>query len=40
MRTVVKNVRRNLDDGADNPRHIFAKARLGYRMAEGETPGE
>ena len=32
---MVKNVRRNLDDDADNPRHIFAEPRVGYRMAEG-----
>ena len=38
MRTVVTTLRRKLEDDADSPRYIFTEARVGYRMAEPETP--
>ena len=38
VRAYVKRLRRKLDDDALNPRYIFAENRVGYRMAEPETP--
>ena len=38
MRTASSSLRRKLGDDADNPRYIFTEPRVGYRMAEGETP--
>ena len=39
MRTVVKKLRRKLDDDAGNPTYIFTEPRVGYRMPKGETQG-
>ncbi len=39
VRTVVKNIRRKLGEGASNPRYIFTQPRVGYRMARPE-PGD
>ena len=36
VRTVIKNLRRKLEDHADNPRYIFSEPRVGYRMAKGD----
>ena len=36
MRTVVRNLRRKLGDGADNPTYIFTEPRVGYRMPKAE----
>ena len=36
VRTVIKNIRRKLEDHADNPRYIFSEPRVGYRMPKGE----
>ena len=37
VRTVVKNLRRKLGEGAHNPTHILNEPRIGYRMPKGET---
>ena len=36
VRTVVKNLRRKLDDDAGNPTYIFNEPRVGYRMVRGD----
>ena len=36
VRTVIKNLRRKLQDHATNPRYIFSEPRVGYRMPKGE----
>ena len=38
VRTVVKNLRRKLGEGAHNPTHILNEPRVGYRMPNGEGP--
>ena len=38
LRTVVKNIRRKLNDSAANPQYVFTAPRVGYRMAKAETP--
>ena len=38
IRTIVRRLRRKLDDDADNPIYIFTEPRVGYRMPEGEGP--
>ena len=38
MRTVVTTLRRKLADDAGSPSYIFTEPRVGYRMAEPETP--
>ena len=37
LRTIVKNLRRKLDDDANNPRYIVTEPRMGYRMATSGT---
>ena len=37
VRDVVKRLRRELDDGAADPRYIFTEPPVGYRIAMGET---
>ncbi len=39
IRTVVRKLRRKLDDDADNPTYIFTELRVGYRMPKGRKPG-
>ena len=39
VRTILKRLRRNLGDDANNPRYSFNELRIGYRMAKGETQG-
>ena len=36
IRTLVKRLRRKLDDSASNPTYIFAEPRVGYRMPKGQ----
>ena len=38
IRTVVKKLRRKLDDGADNPTYLFTERGVGYRMPKGQEP--
>ena len=38
VRAIVKRLRRKLGDDADNPTYIFTKRRVGYWMAELESP--
>ena len=38
IRTLVKRLRRKLDDSASNPTYIFAEPRVGYRMPKGQEP--
>ena len=40
VRNIVRRLRRKLDDDPDDPSYIFALPTVGYRMAEGEAPGE
>ena len=40
IRTVVRNLRRKLDDDASSPTYIFTKLRVGYRMPKGQEPGQ
>ena len=40
VRNIVRRLRRKLDDDPDDPSCIFALPTVGYRMAEGEAPGE
>ena len=37
VRTVVKNLRRKLGEGAHNPTHILNEPRIGYRMPRAGT---
>ena len=36
MRPLIKNVRRKLEDKANNPTYIFNQPHIGYRMDKGE----
>ena len=38
IRTLVKRLRRKLDDSASSPTYIFAEPRVGYRMPKGQEP--
>ena len=38
VRTLVKRLRRKLDEDAANPTYLFAEPRVGYRMPEGQKP--
>ena len=38
LRTLVKKLRRKLDDDASSPTYIFAELRVGYRMPKGQEP--
>ena len=38
IRTLVKRLRRKLDDSASSPAYIFAEPRVGYRMPKGQEP--
>ena len=40
IRTPVRQLRRKLNDDADNPTYIFTEIRVGYRMPKGQKPGE
>ena len=40
IRSLVRRLRRKLDDDASNPTYIFAEPRVGYRMPKGQEPGE
>lgn len=37
VRTIVKSLRRKLQDDANEPTFIFTEPRVGYRMPPGET---
>ena len=36
-RSITKNLRRKLGDGAENPAYIFNEPRVGYPMPKGEV---
>ena len=38
VRSVIKNLRRKLDDDAASPAYIFNQPRVGYRMAKADVP--
>ena len=38
LRTVIKNIRRKLDDSAANPEYVLTAPRVGYRMPKGDRP--
>ena len=38
IRTLVKTLRRKLNDAASNPTYLFAEPRVGYRMPKGQEP--
>ena len=38
LRTLVKRLRRKLDDSASSPTYIFSEPRVGYRMPKGQGP--
>ena len=40
IRTVVRKLRRKLDDDVDSPTYIFTEFRVGYRMPKGQEPGQ
>ena len=40
IRTLVKRLRRKLDDDASSPTYIFAEPRVGYRIPKGQEPGQ
>ena len=40
IRTLVKTLRRKLNDDASNPTYLFAEPRVGYRMPKGQEPGQ
>ena len=40
IRTLVKRLRRKLNDDASSPTYIFAEPRVGYRMPKGQEPEE
>ena len=40
VRTLVKTLRRKLDDDANSPTYIFTELRVGYRMPKGQEPGQ
>ena len=37
LRTLLRRLRQKLGEDASSPKYIFAEARVGYRMAKGET---
>ena len=39
IRTLVRRLRRKLDDDASSPTYIFAERRVGYRMPKGQGTG-
>ena len=38
VRTIVRRLRRRLEDSAEHPRYIFTEPRVGYRMAKADEP--
>ena len=40
MRTIVRKLRQKLGDDVGNPTYIFTEPRVGYRMAQGDAPGQ
>ena len=38
LRTVIKTIRRKLDDSAANPQYVLTAPRVGYRMPKGDRP--
>ncbi len=36
LRTLMRRLRRKLDEDGGNPKYIFSEPHLGYRMAKGE----
>ena len=40
IRSLVRRLRRKLDDDASSPTYIFAERRVGYRMPKGQEPRE
>ncbi len=40
MRTIVRKLRQKLGDDVGNPTYIFTEPRVGYRMANGDAPGQ
>ncbi|MDE2812341.1 MAG: ATP-binding protein [Gemmatimonadota bacterium] len=40
IRSLVRRLRRKLDDDADSPTYIFTELRVGYRMPKGQEPGQ
>ena len=40
IRTLVRRLRRKLDDNGRSPTYIFAERRVGYRMPKGQEPGQ
>ena len=40
VRTLVKTLRRKLDDDADSSTYIFTELGVGYRMPKGQEPGQ
>ena len=40
IRTLVRQLRRKLDDDADSPTYIFTEFRVGYRMPKRQEPGQ
>ena len=38
LRTHLRRLRRKLGEGASNPTYFFTEQRVGYRMANGDTP--
>ena len=40
VRTLIKTLRRKLDDDASSPTYIFTEIRVGYRMPKGQEPGQ
>ena len=40
IRTLVRRLRRKLNDDASSPTYIFAEPRVGYRMPKGQQPEE
>ena len=38
IRTLVRRLRRKLEDAAANPTYLFAEPRVGYRMPKGQEP--
>ena len=40
IRSLVMRLRRKLDDDASSPTYIFAEPRVGYRMPQGQEPGQ
>ncbi|MDE2809267.1 MAG: response regulator [Gemmatimonadota bacterium] len=40
IRSLVRKLRRKLDDDASSPTYIFTELRVGYRMPKGREPGQ